>query len=155
MTAAVDIRPMTADDIPRVIELENTLFSDPWPEAVFHEELTSNYSYPFVAQIDDHVVGYAMLWIGVDEGHLSNIAVAPEYQRKSVAKKLLSFILRLALNEGLGQILLEVRPTNAPAIALYEKFGFEKLAIRKKYYNDPVEDCLVMRKVMSAKRRVE
>jgi ribosomal-protein-alanine N-acetyltransferase len=140
------IRPMDFDDLPVVSRLERELFSDPWPEAIFREDIASDLSHPFVLQVNSDIAGYAVLWVAADEGHLTNIAVAVEYQRKSIAKKLLSFILRLANEMGLTLIILEVRPTNAPAISLYEKFGFEKLAVRKNYYRHPVEDCLVMRK---------
>jgi ribosomal-protein-alanine N-acetyltransferase len=137
---------MTEDDLPTVARLEKELFTDPWPESVFREDITSLYSHPYVLQIDNEIAGYAVLWVGVGEGHLTNIAVAKKYQRKSIAKKLLSYILRLALEMDLALIVLEVRPSNVSAIALYEQFGFEKLAVRKNYYHNPVEDCLVMRK---------
>jgi ribosomal-protein-alanine N-acetyltransferase len=140
---------MTLEDIPEVIKFENELFSDPWPEGVFREDVGSEYSHPFVVQEDNEIAGYAILWVGVGEGHLTNIAVGKKYQRKSIAKKLLSYILRLAFDMGLTQIILEVRPSNAPAISLYEGFGFERLAIRKNYYHNPSEDCLVMRKLLA------
>ena len=140
------IREMTEADLGEVGLRERELFTDPWPESVFREDILSPYSYPFVLQANNEIAGYAVLWIGVDEGHLTNIAVAKKYQRKSIAKKLLSYILRLALEKGLVRIILEVRPSNTAAVSLYEAFGFERLAIRKDYYRNPVEDCLVMRK---------
>lgn len=143
------IRQMTLDDLPEVARCEQELFSDPWPESIFHEDILSPYSYPHVLEIDNNIVGYAVLWVGVDEGHLTNIAVAKKYQRKSIAKCLLSYILRLAAEMGLTQVILEVRPSNTAAISLYESFGFDKLAVRKNYYRHPAEDCLVMRKVLS------
>jgi ribosomal-protein-alanine N-acetyltransferase len=85
----------------------------------------------------------------VGEGHLTNIAVAKKHQRKSIAKQLLTYIFRLSASLELAQIILEVRPSNLPAISLYESFGFERLALRKNYYRNPVEDCLVMRKMLS------
>ncbi len=137
---------MTEEDIPEVVKYEQELFTDSWPEAVFLEDIASLYSYPHVLHVDSELAGYVVLWVAADEGHLTNIAVAKKYQRKSIAKKLLSFILRLANEMKLAQINLEVRPTNTPAISLYEKFGFEKLAVHKNYYSNPLEDCLVMRK---------
>ena len=71
-----------------------------------------------------------------------------KFQRKSIAKRLLTYILRLAASLELAQIILEVRPTNVAAIALYESYGFERLTVRKNYYRNPAEDCLVMRKLM-------
>lgn len=140
------IRPMAAEDLETVVILEKELFSDPWPMSAFMDDLVSDYSHPFVVQIDTEIAGYAILWIGVDEGHLTNIAVAKKYQRKSIAKRLLSYILRFAAESGLTQMILEVRPSNTPAIFLYESFGFARLGVRKRYYRNPVEDCLVMKK---------
>lgn len=149
LTADLIIRDMRYDDLPTVAAMEKELFSDPWPVSIFREDINSDYSYPLVAQSDNAIVGYAIIWVGVNEGHLTNIAVAKPFQRKSIAKKLLSYILRLAADMELAQVLLEVRPSNQPAIFLYKSFGFEQMAVRKKYYNKPIEDCLVMRKVIT------
>ncbi|MDD4050972.1 MAG: ribosomal protein S18-alanine N-acetyltransferase [candidate division Zixibacteria bacterium] len=140
------IRPMAEGDLEVVTAMEKDLFSDPWPLSAFLDDLASDYSHPFVVQLDNDVAGYAILWIGVDEGHLTNIAVDRKYQRKSIAKQLLSYILRFAAESGLAQVILEVRPSNTPAIFLYESFGFTRLGVRKRYYRNPVEDCLVMKK---------
>lgn len=140
------IRPMTEADLPVVIEMEKDLFTDPWPLSVFQEDLVSGYSYLFVAQMDNVIVAYAILWVGVEEGHLTNIAVGQKYQRKSIAKRLLSHILRFAADMGLTQVILEVRRSNTPAISLYESFGFVHLGVRKNYYRCPIEDCLVLKK---------
>ncbi|MEE9442266.1 MAG: ribosomal protein S18-alanine N-acetyltransferase [candidate division Zixibacteria bacterium] len=140
------IKEMVLEDLPEILRLERELFSDPWPELAFIEDIESNFSYPFVAHIDNEIIGYAILWIGVEEGHLTNIAVDKKYQRKSVAKKLLSFILRFAWENELKQIFLEVRPSNTAAVTLYESYGFKNLAIQRSYYNNPSEDCLMMKK---------
>jgi ribosomal-protein-alanine N-acetyltransferase len=134
------------DDLPAILTIERDLFSDPWPESVFYEDIVSGINLPIVAQLDNKVAGYAILTIEGEEGHLTNIAVAPQYQRKSIAKKLLSYILRFATGLKMRQILLEVRTSNKPAVSLYETFGFEHLAVQKSYYQSPVEDCLIMRK---------
>jgi ribosomal-protein-alanine N-acetyltransferase len=147
-SSRVTIRGMQLSDVPIVTRYEKQLFSDPWPVQIFREDIASPFSYPFVAEVDDEIVGYAILWVGADEGHLTNIAVAEKFQRKSVAKRLLTYILQLAASLELAQIILEVRPSNVPAIRLYEAYGFERLATRKDYYKNPVEDCLVMRKLI-------
>lgn len=144
--AEIVIREMNIDDLPEVSKCEKELFSDPWPDSVFREDIASSFGHPCVLQVNGEIAGYAILLISTGQGHLTNIAVAKKYQRKSIAKKLLSYILRLATEMGLAQIMLEVRPTNTPAISLYEKFGFIRLAVRKNYYRDPVEDCLIMGK---------
>jgi len=143
------IREMVASDVPEVVRIEKESFSDPWPESLFYDDVRSGDSYPLVVQIDNEIIAFAILWVAVDEGHITNIAVSKKYQRKSVARTLLSYILRLAAGMKLAQIVLEVRASNEPAISLYESFGFEPLAIRKRYYQHPVEDALVMRKVVA------
>lgn len=135
---------MTEADLPAVMAIENDVFTDSWPESIFRDDISSKYSHPYVVQWNNQVAGYAILWLGVGEGHLTNIAVAKNYQRKSIAQKLLSFILQFASESGLTQVILEVRPSNEAAIALYQKFGFIDLAIRKNYYTHPREDCLMM-----------
>lgn len=142
------MRPMSSADLTEILRLEKDLFSDPWPESIFRDDLRSESSYPFVVQIDKTIVAYAIFRIRAEEGHLTNIAVDKKYQRKSIAKKILSFILNLASENNLSQVFLEVRPTNKAAIALYESFGFINLAIREGYYQDPVEDCFIMQKVL-------
>lgn len=145
------IRDMLAEDVPDVIKIEKEQFSDPWPESLFYDDIRSGDSYPLVVQNNNEIIGFAVLWVAVDEGHLTNIAVTQKYQRKSVARALLSYILRLAAGMKLALIVLEVRSSNSPAISLYESFGFEPLAIRKRYYQHPIEDALIMRKVLSDK----
>jgi ribosomal-protein-alanine N-acetyltransferase len=140
------IREMTLEDLPEILRMERELFSDPWPELAFMDDIEAKFSYPLVAQIDNEIAGYAILWIGAKEGHLTNIAVDKKYQRKSVAKKLLSYILRFAQENNLRKILLEVRPSNTAAVTLYESYGFENLAIQRSYYKNPSEDCLMMKK---------
>lgn len=140
---------MTPGDVPAVIAMEQQLFTDPWPESVFLEDIKSSYSHPVVAELSGHLAGYAILWVGADEGNLTNIAVGQKFQRKSIAKRLLSFILNLATEMELRQIFLEVRPSNTAAIRLYEKYFFTRLEIRKNYYNNPAEDCVVMRRMIT------
>ncbi len=144
------IRGMTEGDLPAVMILEEDLFTDPWPESVFLEDIASSFSHPQVAELDGQLVGYAILWVGVEEGHLTNIAVSQKFQRKSIAKRLLSFILGLATDLKLRQVFLEVRPSNEAAIKLYENFDFDQLDVRKNYYRNPPEDCVVMRHMIAS-----
>ncbi|MCP4566739.1 MAG: ribosomal protein S18-alanine N-acetyltransferase [FCB group bacterium] len=145
----VIIRDMDLEDIPRVIDLERQLFRNPWPEEVFFDEVLARTRYPFVVQANNEIIGYVMLWAKPTEGHITNIAVDKKYQRKNIAKKLLYHILRLAAGLGLTRIVLEVRPSNLPAISLYESFGFIHGELRKGYYSNPSEDCLTMEKDIS------
>jgi len=140
---------MTAADIPAVVGIENELFSDPWPETIFQVDVSEEFSRLWVVEIEGEIAAYAVLGLGYREGHLNNIAVTQKYQRKNIAKKLLTFILEFCTGHNFERILLEVRPSNEAAISLYRLFGFNDLAVRRRYYRDPVEDCLVMEKVLS------
>ncbi len=142
------IREMKEADIGDVLRIEGDLFGDPWPEWVFRQEVDLKISYPFVVLIENEIAGYVILHHNDNYGHMTNLAVARKYQRKSIAKKLLSFILELAVDKNLAYLALEVRLSNKPAISLYESFGFTHLTVEKEYYQDPVEDCLVMVKYL-------
>lgn len=140
----IKIRPMNREDLRQVLAIENAVFSDPWPEEAFLQaDLHPDHQF-IVAQGDKRVVGYAAYYFDIGEARLTNIAVDPEFQRKSIAKKLLNYILDIVKKENCEYIFLDVRPTNLAAIDLYKKFGFEKAYIRPGYYDNPPEDAFVM-----------
>ncbi len=145
----VSIRPMVRGDLPIVMKLERRLFSDPWPLSVFIDSMSSPDWQMIVAEADNNLAGYACFVVIADEGHLTNIAVAPEMQRKSVAKQLLDHILRQMKRQHCRYIVLEVRPRNTGAIAFYERNGFKTLYRRPNYYHSPVEDALVLIKYLT------
>ena len=140
----INIREMTQNDLHQVIALEKKLFSDPWPQSAFLEQITGREWGAFVAEVKGKVIGYACYLIVDIESHLTNIAVDPAYHRKSVAKKLLKAILHIAQDSGCEYLMLEVRPSNAEARAFYERSGFTLLYRRPHYYCHPVEDALVL-----------
>lgn len=139
------IIPMTAAHLPAVAALEKVCFpADPWSEALFREALGN----PSVAILltqgeDGELLGYAVLSVVLDEGSLDNIAVAPGYRRRGVADALLSALTGFG-RERLALLTLEVRASNAPAIALYGKHGFQAVGRRKNYYSAPREDAVLM-----------
>ena len=130
----VRIVPMTAAHLPQVAALENICFpADPWSEALFREALDNPSAAILLAQGEGGaLLGYAVLAAVLDEGNLDNIAVAPAARRQGVADAHLAFLS------------LEVRASNAPAIALYEKHGFRGVGRRKNYYTAPREDAVLM-----------
>lgn len=146
---SVAIRPMVREDLKTVLALERQLFSDPWPMSVFVESMSQPDWQLIVAEADNKVIGYACFVIIADEGHLTNIAVARSWQRKSVANQLLDHILRQMKRQECRYIVLEVRPTNAGAVAFYERHGFKTLYRRPNYYHSPVEDALVLIKYLT------
>lgn len=136
--------PMTAELIPGIAEIERICFSHPWSENALHEELFNDAAC-FIAAVTDSgtLLGYAGLHCILDEGYIANIAVKPEYRRQGIAGELLGAFLRFG-QAKLAFITLEVRATNAPAIALYQKHGFREVGRRKDYYSDPREDAILM-----------
>jgi len=141
---------MIEADLPQVVGLERRIFPDPWPLSAFAELLADNEWYSFVAGLKEVVTGYACFLVVAGECHLANIAVDPAFRRKSVAKHLLDRIFDVASENRCVAMLLEVRVSNKDAIAFYERFGFEELYRRIRYYRNPVENALVMIKDLGA-----
>ena len=139
------IVPMTAAHLPQVAELEKLCFpADPWSEDLFRAAMECPDTALLVAETEDGaVLGYAVLSAVLDEGNLDNIAVAPRCRRRGVADALLSALTNIGRTK-LSVLFLEVRVSNYPAIALYEKHGFVPVGLRKNYYEIPREDALLM-----------
>lgn len=136
--------PMDRGHIPAIAALERTCFSRPWSEGALAEELYNDTACFLVAEGEDgSVLGYAGLHVILDEGYIDNVAVDPAYRRQGVADALLEVFCRFGA-EKLAFLTLEVRESNAPAIALYEKHGFYTVGRRKDYYDDPKEDALLL-----------
>lgn len=139
------IIPMTPAHLPAVAALEKRCFpADPWSENLFRFALDSPNSTILLAEgADGTLLGYAVLYTVLDEGNLDNIAVAPEFRRQGVADALLAALTGFA-REHLARLFLEVRASNAPALALYRKYGFAEVGRRKNYYEKPREDAILM-----------
>ena len=142
----MNITEMNASHVPQVAQLEQLCFADPWSEKSIASELTSKWSYWLVAVEDDRVVGYIGSQSSIDESDVMNVAVHPDFRRKGIAEKLINHLVEELKNRGSHTLLLEVRASNAPAIALYEKLGFTQVGCRKNYYHNPREDALILRK---------
>jgi len=135
---------MTVSDLPQVVMLENLIFSDPWPEDAFLEQTSGDNWTALVVESDSRIIGYGCYFWAGTKSHLTNMAVHPDYRRKSVAKRLLTDILRVVRKSGCDLMTLEVRAGNADAIAFYKAFDFIELYRRPNYYRRPVEEALVM-----------
>lgn len=141
-----EVLPLTTDDLDEVSELERRCFSDPWPKEMFFREAEGrpeNFC-RVLRSVQGDLLAYSIAWIVADEAHLGDIAVAPEQRGKGLAKILLRELISEARIRGAVHIVLEVRASNEGAIGLYEKHGFDKVAIRKGYYESDQEDALVM-----------
>lgn len=139
------IIPMTAEHLPAVATLEKRCFpADPWSVELFQAALEDPSTSILLAEGENGaLLGYAVLSVILDEGNLDNIAVAPEARRQGVADALLSALAGFGRGH-LSVLMLEVRASNAPAIALYEKHGFQAVGRRRNYYDAPREDAILM-----------
>ena len=147
--AKIIIEKMTFDNLDEVYEIDKESFPVPWSKESFEEELKNILSTYLVAKIDDKVVGYIGSWMVIDECHITNIAVHPDYRRQGIANKLVEELLKYCNEHGISYILLEVRINNLSAQNLYKKFGFTSDGIRKGYYKNPdgtYDDAILMTK---------
>lgn len=145
MNKTITFRNMTVDDLDEVMEVEVNSFTIPWSREAFFNELTKNqFAQYLIVEVDQRVVGYCGVWIIIDEAHITNIALLPEYRGMKLGDALMAKVLELAREMGALRMTLEVRVSNVRAQNLYRKFGFVEGAIRKQYYTDNMEDALVM-----------
>jgi ribosomal-protein-alanine N-acetyltransferase len=139
------VEPMRMGDVPAVLEIERLSFSSPWPAYAFEQELTTNrLAHYVVARSDGRAVGFAGIWLMVDEAHVTTFGVHPDHRRRGVGRRLLLRLAELAIELGTARMTLEVRVSNAAAQALYRSFGFRVAGRRIAYYSDDGEDALVM-----------
>lgn len=131
--------------LPQLQRIEQSSFSVPWTEAMLRLQLDPNSHVFLTAETGEGLVaGYVGMMYILDEGYISNVAVAPEYRRQGVADALLNALADRARALRLSFLTLEVRQSNAPAVALYKKHGFDLVGRRKNYYEKPREDALLM-----------
>ena len=140
------IEKMNATHIPQIAELEKLCFSDPWSEKSIETELSCRLSVWLVALEGEQVVGYVGSQTVIDESDMMNIAVHPDFRRRGIAEALVAELEAALRQRGSHALTLEVRDSNAPAIALYEKLGFVQVGLRKNYYRNPKEDARILRK---------
>lgn len=140
------IVPMTAHHVAQVAALEAQCFSDPWPEAVIAAELQNELSLWMVAEQGNSVLGYVGSQTVLGESDMMNLAVLAGCRRQGIAEALVCALCSKLKENGGVCLTLEVRVSNAPAIALYEKLGFTEIGRRPRYYFHPTEDALILRK---------
>ena len=142
----MNITRMNEGHVAQVAALEKLCFSDPWSENSVASELDNPLSLWLIAEEEGTVLGYVGSQTVLDETDMMNIAVHPDCRRRGIAAALITELVS-CLKEGGSRILrLEVRQSNAPAIALYESLGFLQLGLRKNYYRNPKEDALILGK---------
>ena len=142
----IEIYTMGEEHVRQVAELEKFCFSAPWSEASITYELNNPLSLWLVAMDGETLVGYVGSQTVMDEADMMNIAVSPDCRRRGVAEKLVESLVAGLRDKGVRCLTLEVRASNEPAKALYNKLGFVQVGLRPNYYRAPREDALILRK---------
>ena len=140
------IETMQAHHVAQIAQLEKICFSDPWSESSIASELNNKLSFWLVAAEGERVTGYIGSQTVMNETDMMNVAVHPDFRRQGIAEALINVLVEHLKTIGSRCLTLEVRASNLPAIALYEKLGFSEIGRRKNYYRNPREDALILRK---------
>lgn len=142
-TSPLVLRPCVLSDLPAVLSIEQASSPSPWKGEFFLSELHKQYARVLIAELQGQVIGYLCCWFVADEVQILNLAVHPGYRRHGVGRVLLQAVLTEARRAGVRCVSLEVRRSNMPARALYEKLHFRQVAVRPRYYEDG-EDALLL-----------
>ena len=142
----ITIRPMVVSDINSVVEIEKESYGEHhWSRESFFNELSNDFAHYFCAiDTDNNLIGYIGTWQILEEAHITNVSVKPNFRRRKIGEALVYTAIENCRNNGIKYITLEVRQSNEKAIKLYEKYGFKSLGARKQYYQDNNEDALIM-----------
>lgn len=139
------LRNISIDDIDLIEQIEKLSFSIPWSKESIRKEIEENeLAIYLVLEVDGIVRGYAGMWRVIDEGHITNIAVHPDWRRKHIGSSLMVGLLSAAEDNGIKRLTLEVRESNIPAQRMYKRFGFKAEGMRKNYYEDTRENAIIM-----------
>lgn len=144
------IIPMEQRHIERIAALETECFSDPWSVSSIASELENPLSLWLVAECFGEVIGYIGSQTVLDEADMMNLAVAPMFRRQGVGEALIGALCARLRDNCVATLALEVRDSNAPAIALYEKLGFTLAGVRPNYYVNPREDARILKKKLES-----
>ncbi len=137
------IRPLSAEDLPALAEMERLCFSEPWSEKAL-SILLSPENVGVVALDGERVVAYGGMTTVLDEGSVTNVATHPDYRRRGLGREIVGALQKAAAFRGLVSVFLEARVSNEAARRLYEKMGFSVIGVRKGFYRHPAEDGLAM-----------
>lgn len=140
----ISVRPMLQEDVDAAARIEQQVFSQPWSRQGFLDALKIPNTVFLIAEEDGRLLGYAGMYCTLEEGEVTNVAVAPQERRRGVGGMLMEAIREEAKRLGLERIILEVRVSNESAIRLYERQGFTKCGTRKGFYDFPKEDAYIL-----------
>ena len=144
------LRPMQVEDVPAVMDIETEAYTHPWTEGIFKDCLRVGYC-SWICVDEGRLLGYVVMSVAVGEAHILNICVKKSEQGKGFGRRILRHVLRVAAEHDADTCLLEVRPSNGPAVHLYEDLGFNEVGRRKDYYptqDQGKEDALIFAKAL-------
>jgi ribosomal-protein-alanine N-acetyltransferase len=144
------VRPATGGDLDAIDAIEQHSFKSPWPRSTFEGELARGWAHLDVGLVDSRIIAFCNYWVVVPEVQILAIATHPDFRGRGLGRRMLDHVLEAAVHAGCQLASLEVRASNAPAIALYQHAGFDVVHVRSRYYQDDGEDALVMMKGLTA-----
>lgn len=155
-TDRLPLERATPQDLDQIVRIEQACFSTPWTRKMFEVELSENpFGHLYVVRPaaagrpDGGLIGYVCFWVVFEEFRLMTLAVDPTLRRQGFGRALLRGAMVLGRAEGATRALLEVRASNTAALRLYEQEGFRRVAVRSRYYVNPVEDAVLMERELS------
>lgn len=138
---------MEEGDLDQVEEIEQACFSVPWSKKSFLDACGEAENVYLVCEADGVIAGYCGMWTVLGEGNITNMAVAKRYRKQGIGAALMQEMEQRGIKKDVSVFFLEVRESNLPAIGLYEKMGYREIGRRKRFYERPTEDALVMSKI--------
>ncbi len=148
LLTSMKLEPMRVDDLNAVLAIEYAIYPFPWTRGNFADSIESGYEAWVLRDASGVVLGYFLMMLAIDDAHLLNITVRSDLQGKGLGRSLLDKVMTLARKNEMQSLLLEVRPSNCRALAVYQKAGFKTIGTRKNYYPAPGnsrEDAIVMK----------
>jgi ribosomal-protein-alanine N-acetyltransferase len=144
-SSACRFRPMQSSDLGQVLQLERASYDFPWSEGIFRDCLRNHYVCQ-VAELDNQIIAYAVMQLGVDECHLLNVCVANDHRNRGIGRQIIQRVFAIARRRDMHSAFLEVRQSNIGALHLYDSMGFNEVGIRSGYYpaKDGREDAIVL-----------
>ncbi len=138
------VRRAVKEDLPLLARIEKEFSDNTWTEAQLREELESSHAFLFCCELNGRVIGFCDVHVVADDAHINELCIEPTSRRQGAAHAMMRHAIGLCDALGCSVLSLEVRSKNEPAIALYEKCGFEQVGIRKRFYQNPADDALNM-----------
>ncbi|MDD2373014.1 MAG: ribosomal protein S18-alanine N-acetyltransferase [Syntrophomonadaceae bacterium] len=142
------LRKMTSQDIDEIMQIEQKCFTLPWSRESYRGELKNNFATYLVCDFEGKIAGYGGIWVVFEDAHITNVAVDPDFRQSGMGTALMQELEQKARDKKAQRILLEVRPSNEAALAMYRNLGYSPTGLRQNYYSDNGEDAIIMTKLL-------